>query len=134
MALVVGRTYEAIAASDVALAKPGTVTLETALLGRPLVVAGRGHPLSAAILRRLVDVPAWAMPNLIAGERVVPEFLQDDAQPERVAKALAALIVDGPARAQQLEGLERVRERLGGGGATQRVCRIAEELLGADRA
>ena len=102
-------------------------------LGRPLVAAGRGHPLSAAILRRLVDVPAWAMPNLIAGERIVPEFLQQEAQPERVAQALAELIVDGPARARQLEGLDVVRERLGGG-ATARVCRIAEEMLGSDRA
>jgi lipid-A-disaccharide synthase len=130
VSLVEGRTYDAIAACDVALAKPGTATLETALLGRPLVVAGRGHALSAAILRRLVDVPAWAMPNLIAGERIVPEFLQEEADPVRVAAALAALCVDGPERSRQLEGLERVRSRVGQGGATRRMCEIAEELLG----
>ena len=130
---VIGRTYEAIAASDVALAKPGTVTLETALLGRPLVVAGRGHPLSVAILRRLVDVPAWAMPNLIAEEAIVPEFLQDDAVPSRLADALGSLL-SGPARELQLARLADVREALGPGGAADRACRIAEEMLAAARA
>jgi lipid-A-disaccharide synthase len=133
ISLVEARTYDAIAACDVALAKPGTATLETALLGRPMVVAGRGNPLSVAILRRLVDVPAWAMPNLIAGERVVPEFLQQEAEPEVVAEALAALCLDGPVRSRQLAGLERVRELVGRGGATRRVCEIAEELLGPAR-
>ena len=131
--LIAGRAWDALAASDAALAKPGTVTLEAALLGCPLVAGGRGHPLSAAIARRLIDVPAWAMPNLIAGERVVPEFLQDEAKPETMAEALATLMVDGPARAAQLAGLERVRQRVGGGDATARVCAIAEELLGSAR-
>jgi len=127
------RTWEAIAACDVALAKPGTVTLETALLGRPLVAAGRGNALSAAILRRLVDVPSWAMPNLIAGERIVPEFLQEEAEPARVAAALEELFPDGAARSRQLDGLARVRERLGPAGATGRVCNMAEEMLGPAR-
>ena len=131
--LLAGRAWEALAASDAALAKPGTATLEAALLGCPLVAAGRGHPLSAAIARRLIDVPSWAMPNLIAGESVVPEFLQGEAQPDVMAEALAALMVDGAPRETQLAGLERVRERIGGGHATSRVCAIAEELLGSAR-
>lgn len=132
--VVQGRTYDAIRACDVALAKPGTVTLETALLGRPLVVAGRGNVISAAILRRLVDVPAWSMPNLIAGESVVPEFLQEQAVPEIVAAELAGLLEAGPARTRQLESFEAVRAKLGAGGATERVAKIAEELLGTARA
>jgi lipid-A-disaccharide synthase len=133
VSLVESRAWDAISAADVVLAKPGTATLETALLGRPLVVAGRGHPVSAAILRRLVDVPAWAMPNLIAGANVVPEFLQEQAVPERIAEALAGLASDGPLRARQLDGLARVRERVGGEGATRRVREMAEELLGPAR-
>ncbi len=131
--VVQGRTYDAITACDAALAKPGTVTVETALLGRPLVVAGRGNPLSAAILRRLVDVPAWAMPNLITGEQVVPEFLQEAAKPEVLAEALVG-VLQGAGRERQLEGLRRMRDRLGGGGATARVAALAEAMLGADRA
>jgi lipid-A-disaccharide synthase len=131
--VVKGRTYDVLSACDVALVKPGTATLESALLGCPLVVAGRGHPLSAAILRRLVDVPAWAMPNLIAGELVVPELLQEQATPEALASALGSLL-EPDGRERQLAGLRRVRERLGEGGATERVASIAEEMLGTVRA
>jgi lipid-A-disaccharide synthase len=68
------------------------------------------------------------MPNLIAGAPVVPEFLQEDARPERIALALEALL-DGPARALALERLAVVRARLGGGGAAERTAAIAEEML-----
>jgi lipid-A-disaccharide synthase len=131
--LLRGRAWDALSAADVAIAKPGTVTLEAALLGCPLVVAGRGHALTAAILRRLVEVPAWAMPNLIAGEPFIPEFLQEEARPDAIAAALAALLVDGERRAGQLAGLAQVREQLGEGTPTARVCEMAEALLGAAR-
>ena len=126
--LVSGHAHEAILASDVVLAKPGTTTVEVALLGRPLVVLGKANALTAALARRLVDLPSLVMPNLIAGAPVVPEFLQEDARPERIALALEALL-DGPARALALERLAVVRARLGGGGAAERTAAIAEEML-----
>lgn len=126
--LVEGRTWEAVRAADVALAKPGTVTLEVALLGRPLVAAGRANALSAAIARRVVHLPSWTMPNLILGAPVVPEFLQEAARPERVAAALSELFA-GPARELQLARLARLRERLGGGGAAERTAEIVLEML-----
>jgi lipid-A-disaccharide synthase len=129
---VEGRAIEAICASDVALSKPGTVTLECALLGRPLVVAARGHPWTAALLRRLVRVHWLAMPNLIANQAIVPELLQDDAIPERIAEALLALL-DGPERERQLEGFADVRRRLGEPGASRRAAAIAEEMILAGR-
>jgi lipid-A-disaccharide synthase len=127
-----GGCEEALSACDVALCKPGTATLEAALLERPCVVAGRVHPLTAAIVRRLVKVDCWGMPNLIAGEPVVPEFLQERADPRAIAEAVLALF-DGPARAAQLAGLARVREALGPGGAAQRAAAIAEEMIVARR-
>jgi lipid-A-disaccharide synthase len=127
--LVEGRSYELLRAADVALAKPGTITLEVALLGCPLVVAARAHPLSAAIGRRIIAVPSFTMVNLIAGAPVVPEFLQEQARPERIARALADLL-EGPARELQLEKLAAVRERLGAGGAAERAAEIAVEMLG----
>jgi lipid-A-disaccharide synthase len=127
--LVEGHTYELLRAADVALAKPGTITLEVALLGCPLVVAARAHPLSAAIGRRIIAVPSFTMVNLIAGAPVVPEFLQEQARPERVSQALAALL-EGPARELQLARLADVRERLGAGGAAERAAQIAVEMLG----
>ncbi|MDJ0867206.1 MAG: lipid-A-disaccharide synthase [Myxococcota bacterium] len=126
--VVEGRTHEAVVAADVALAKPGTATLEVALLGCPLVVVGRAHPLTAAVMRRLVRVPSFAMPNLIAGAPIVPEFLQGDAVPDRVAAALADL-VRGPARELQLARLAEVAQRLGTGGAAARTASMALEMI-----
>jgi lipid-A-disaccharide synthase len=122
-----GRTHEAIRAADVALAKPGTVTLEVALLGTPQVVTTRVNALSAWLIRRLVRVSSYTMPNLIAGRAVVPEFLQEDADPERIAEALLGLLA-GPAREAQLAALASLREALGGGGAAARAAQIAEEM------
>jgi lipid-A-disaccharide synthase len=122
------RAREVIRASDVVLATPGTATLEVALLERPLVVAGRANPVEAAIGRRMLKVPSLAMPNLIAGRPIIPEFLQEQARPERIAAALAALL-DGPARDAQLARLGEVRACLSAGDAAARAAAIAEEML-----
>ncbi|MGH0032500.1 MAG: lipid-A-disaccharide synthase [Myxococcota bacterium] len=126
--LVEGRTREVLVAADAALVKPGSITMEAALLGCPLVVAGRAHPLTAALLRRVVKEPSFAMPNVIAGEPIVPEFLQQDARPEALADAVLAL-VDGPAGRGQREALAKVRERLGDGAAARHTAAIANEML-----
>lgn len=125
---------------DVALAKPGTITLELMLRERPMVVMGRAQALSAAILRRSLRVDWMAMPNLIAGKEIVPELLQSAARPDRIADALAPLFArHGGASGQteeaarQVDALRRAGARLGVPGATSRVAEIAEELLGTDR-
>ena len=126
--LVEQRTHELARAADVALTKPGTVTVEMALLGTPQVVAARVPRASAFAMRRLVALTHWAMPNLIAGSEIVPELLQEDAEPARIAQALRSLLA-GPARSGQLAALARVREALGPGGAAERTAEIALELL-----
>jgi lipid-A-disaccharide synthase len=126
--VVEARAYEAMIAADIALAKPGTATLELCLLGTPFAVAGRIHPVSAAVMRRLVQLPSWTLPNLLAGAPVVPEFLQGQARPERVAAALDELLA-GPARALQLARLADVSRGLGTGGAAERTAQLAEEML-----
>jgi lipid-A-disaccharide synthase len=130
VSLVAGRSRELLRAADVALAKPGTVTMEAAVLGCPLVVAGSAHPLSAALWRRLSHVNTFAMPNLIHGSALVPEFLQGDAKPAPIAGALLALL-DGPERARQQAGLEEVRKRLGDDVAAERAAAIADAMLAA---
>jgi len=122
------RTYALVRAADAVLAKPGTVTVEVALLGTPMVVAARANPLSAFIMRRLVHVPSFTMPNLIAGAQVVPEFLQEEAEPEAIADALLALLA-GPGAALQREKLLAVSRQLGSGGAARRAAAIAQEML-----
>jgi len=129
---VVGEAITALAACDVALQKPGTATLEAAILGRPLVVAARIHPVTAAIVRRAAAVDCTAMPNLIAGRRIVPEFLQAEAEPTAIAAALLRLLA-GPERERQLAGLREVRRLLGPCGAARRTAAIAAEMLGAGR-
>ena len=123
---------EAILAADVVLAKPGTVTMECALMDRPMVVMGRANAITAWVVRRAVRVASFTMPNLIAEEVIVPEFLQQDATPARLADALESLL-EGAGREAQRAGLLRVRERLGSGGAAERACRIAEEMIETSR-
>ncbi len=94
--LVDGRSRDAIAAADVVLTASGTATLETLLLKRPMVVAYRVHPISYHLVKqlRLVKVPFIAMANLLAGEALAPEFIQDRCRAELLAPALLQLLDD----------------------------------------
>jgi lipid-A-disaccharide synthase len=112
-----------------ALVKSGTTTLEAALEGVPFVVAYRTHPLTFRLARRLVKVDHVALANLVAGEEVVPEFLQDEATPEALVRALEPLLEEGGERARMQEALARVRGRMGGPGAAERVAELVEEVL-----
>ena len=127
-----GHSQIALRAADVALLKPGTSTLEAALLDCPIVVAARTNPLTAWILRRLVRVDTLTMPNLIAGEPIVPEFLQEQARPEAITDAVLGLL-EGPARDAQRARLAVVRQALAKGGAAVRAAEIAAEMLGRGR-
>jgi lipid-A-disaccharide synthase len=121
-----------------ALVKSGTSTLQAALTVTPLVVAYRMNRLSYQIARRLVDVPHIGLVNLVAGERVAPELVQDAATPDALADALAPLIAEGERRAWTLGRLASVRAALAqesdGGlgaddGAAGRVARLAAGLI-----
>jgi lipid-A-disaccharide synthase len=89
-----GHAHTAIGACDVALAASGTVTLEAALLRRPMVIAYRVSNITAAIFRRLVLVPYVGLPNILNGDWLVPELLQEDATPENAAQAVVNLLRD----------------------------------------
>ncbi len=115
-----------------ALVKSGTGTLQAAVAGTPMVVAYRTSPLTYALARRLVRVPWVSLVNLVAGAPVVPELLQDDADPEALAAELDPLVRDGPRRADMLAGLDRVRAALRGptgAGPSERVAELAAALL-----
>jgi len=107
--LVAGETakLEAFKAGEVALAASGTVTLELALAGTPMVVAYRVDAL-AARLQFLVKTPHFALSNLVLGERAFPELMQDDCTPDRLAAALAAVMTEPAAREAQRAALARV--------------------------
>jgi len=95
-----GRSHDVLEACDVALVASGTVTLEAMLFKRPMVVAYRMNPLTFAILRALVKVKFAALPNLLAGEALVPEYLQDDCTPGHLAEAVLRCLDDEAATAR----------------------------------
>jgi lipid-A-disaccharide synthase len=123
------RTHAVLAAARASIVASGTATVETALLGSPMVVVYRLAKWTYRLGRRFVRVPHYAMVNLIAGRRLVPELIQDDFTPESVAAALEPLLDDTEARRAMLDGLAEVRRRLGSGGASERAAAEVERLL-----
>jgi len=110
--VVEGETSDALAHADVALAASGTVTVEAAVLGTPMVTFYRVSPLSWALGRRLVKVPFLTMVNLIAGRRVVPEIMQDEVTGERLAAETQALLVNPLKREEMKRELALVTDAL----------------------
>jgi len=120
--------FAAFKVGRAALAASGTVTLELALTGLPMVVAYRVDPL-AAYLRFLVKVPSVVLANLVLEEKAFPEFLQEDCTPEQLSAALDALIADTPERARQLKAVTALADRmtLPDGSPSERAAAIVLE-------
>jgi lipid-A-disaccharide synthase len=119
-----GEAYRIMAAADLLLTASGTATLEAACFGTPMVVLYRLSGPSYAIARLLVrGVSHIALPNIIAGRAVVPELIQGQASPARVAESALALLDDPAALAAQRAALLDVRARLGAAGAGLRAAR-----------
>ena len=120
--IVESDTDTVLASADIALTASGTATVQAALHDTPMVIVYRLSPLTYRLGRRLVSVGMIGMVNLIAGEKIVPEFVQDAFTPEAVARAAIALLTDRERAAQVRAGLARVRDRLGGSGASRRAA------------
>ena len=103
LTLLFGHSHEALAAADLALVASGTATLETALFKTPMVIAYRQSPLTWAMMRTMLYLPYVGMPNILAGEKLVPELLQDEANPAALAGALLTLLRDTAAQRRQVE-------------------------------
>jgi lipid-A-disaccharide synthase len=112
LTMVIGHSLEAMAAADVVLVASGTASLEAALLKRPMVITYKMPRLSWWLMRRHAYLPFAGMPNILAGEAVVPELLQDAATPDSLAAAVMALLYDDDAR-KRLDGrFESIRSAL----------------------
>src|SRR5690606_38997141 len=126
VSVVFGRTYDLLHNARAALVTSGTATLETALFNVPQVVLYKANALSVAIARRLVKIRFISLVNLIAGKKIVTELIQEDCTPARIAAELGPLLHDGARRSQMLADYARLREAVGGPGAS---ARAAEKMI-----
>ncbi|HET7633936.1 MAG TPA: lipid-A-disaccharide synthase [Burkholderiales bacterium] len=120
-----GHAHDAMAAADVVLAASGTATLEAALLMRPMVVAYRVSKLTARMVRRRGRVPYVALPNILAGEFIVPEFLQEDATAENLAQAVLNVLRDRTVRERVVRRFETIAGTL----RQDNAARVADAIL-----
>jgi lipid-A-disaccharide synthase len=121
--------HDVIAISDAAIVASGTATLETALLGTPMVVVYKVSASSYIIGRRFIHVDHICLANIIAGRTIVPELIQDDANPERIAFEVRELIVRREKAREMKAALAEIGGKLGTPGASLRTARIACDML-----
>ena len=123
--------YAAFLLADAALAASGTVTLELAAAGTPMIVAYRVDPL-AACLKWLVKVPSFVLPNLIIGRNAIPEYMQENCTAENLSEGLSQLLTKPQVREEQLAALAEVREKLvlDHGTPSQRAAEIVLRYVG----
>ena len=129
MQLVRGRTRSLMSLARACAVASGTATLETALLGTPLVVVYRVGAIYYLFARRVVRLERIGLPNIVAGESIVPECVQHDCTPERIEAAISPWLDDDVARAAAAARLTRVRELLGEPGAAARTAVLVREMV-----
>lgn len=129
--VVENRFYDVTRACDAIATASGTATLEVALMGVPLLVVYRISSLSYRIMRRLIKLKHIAMCNIVAGEEIAKELLQDEVTPERISAELLRLL-EPQVHAGTVARLARVREMLGEPGGAARAAKVAEGMLGLD--
>ena len=127
--VVEGYNYDVMQVCDAIIAASGTVTMEIALIGVPMVIIYKMAPLSYAIGSRLLKVDHVGICNIVAAERVVPELLQDAAEPVQIAAAISPMLSDADYAATLRRKLLAVREKLGEPGAPARVAALAMKMM-----
>ncbi|HTQ79618.1 MAG TPA: lipid-A-disaccharide synthase [Thermoanaerobaculia bacterium] len=127
--IVADDRFQAIADSHLVLCASGTATLEVGLLGAPMIVLYRLGGWTYLLARALVRLKNIALVNLVLGRRVVPELIQGEATPERIAAEAARLLNDRPALSRMRQALSELRGRLGQGGASERAARAVAGFL-----
>jgi lipid-A-disaccharide synthase len=130
--LIQGNIYGALTACDLVLVASGTATLETAIMGIPMIIAYRVSPISYLIGKMVVNVPFISLVNLVAGREVVPELIQNEVTPHRLAEEADGILKDGLRRENMIKNLGLVKERLGQGGASEKTATIAVEMMEGD--
>jgi lipid-A-disaccharide synthase len=123
------RIHDMIRACDAVISVSGTVTLEIALVGTPMVIIYKLSPLTYQVAKRLVKVDHIGLGNIVAGEAVVKELIQDEANPEMIANEITRILTDSAYSSLIREKLAQVRTRLGVSGASENAARLTLELM-----
>ncbi|MBQ8021482.1 MAG: lipid-A-disaccharide synthase [Bacteroidales bacterium] len=130
--VVFGQTHGIVRHARAAVVNSGTASLETCLIGTPQVVGYATNEFNYTLGRQIIKVDAISLGNLIAGQKVFQELLQDYLTPENLADEVTRLVTDPDYRARMLQGYDRIRQALGGSGASAAVAREMVRLLGKD--
>ena len=124
------KTYEVMAHSDVVIVASGTATLETALLGTPMVILYKMSPLSFFLGKSMVQVKHIGLVNIVAGEKIVPELIQGKASGKKIAEEALSLLTNKERNKKTKEKLREVSHKLGKKGATERAAEAVVEFMG----
>ena len=127
--IVRGRTRELIAESRLVLTSSGTATLETGIIGRPMVVIYRTGRLTYMIARRMVTLDKIALINITTGRKIVPELIQNDASPKKIAAEARKFLDDAFLSSEIVRELNRVTDSLGTSGAGERAAAAVREYI-----
>lgn len=127
--IVDGYNYDIMAYSELLLVKSGTTTVEASLSGTPFVVMYKVSPLSYLIAKRMVKIPNLAMANILAGRQIVPELIQNEATPERIAREMSGILEDQARYARIKKELGAIRHKLGTGNVYLKAAQNVAEFI-----
>ncbi len=127
--VISGHTYDVISCADLALVASGTATLETGLLGVPMIIVYKISRLSYLIGRWIVDVKNIGLVNIVAGKTVVPELIQSGASGENIAREALSILANGERKQEIIKELTAIRAKLGEPGAAIRAAQIACDMI-----
>jgi len=127
--IVENATYELMKYATAAIVSSGTATLETALFQTPFVIIYRVSPLSYYLGKKLIKIDNIGLVNVVSGQKIVPEFIQNAAIVDNMKPAVEGLLFDHNHRQQQIQELKKVREKLGSPGAPARTADIILDMI-----
>jgi lipid-A-disaccharide synthase len=127
--IISGYTYDAISCADLAIVASGTATLETALLGVPMIIIYKISSLTYFIAKFIVNVKNIGLANIIAGKTIVPELIQEDASGNRIAAEALDILTDAEKKLEMIKELAAIRSKLGNPGAARKTAQLAYDML-----
>lgn len=125
-----GNIYKALSVCDLAFVASGTATLEASIMEIPMIIMYKISQVSYWIGKKVINVPHVGLVNLVAGEEIVPELIQDDANPDTLTHNAVNILEDDKLRENMVKSLRKVKEKLGRGGASEKTAKMALDMMG----